>query len=238
MSLLHVIERTALNTSFTIAIIFLNGGSEPTIWALAKLSNLFNGIFPSVIVSDAYKGLVAASVAPNSRHLHCVWHIQKNVLTQFKKHITDAIPTLIQYLSGIWLYDKEKFVTAWTNDCQHIHNTVTFAAEGASCRLTFSFATFGGGVAARTDRGRRYATGKKSPVHKLQVGHLNLFQRQLQTLESDDMVWPLAHQAIAIMHVTEQSAGKMDVLPFQDIASDKERTTTRRQNKTKEFYKA
>lgn len=53
-------------------------------------------------------------------------------------------------------------------------------------------------------------------MEKLQVGHLDLFQKEFQTLESAYVEWSSAHQAIALMQVKELSAGKMPYLsnPF------------------------
>ncbi|BBM98273.1 hypothetical protein Mp_1g12150 [Marchantia polymorpha subsp. ruderalis] len=210
MPLLHVIGRTALNTSFTIAIIFLNGEEiGDYVWALDEFSNLFNGKLSSVIVSDADKGLAAAiaRVAPNFRHLLCVWHIEKNKIELFIE-ITD-IPMLTEYLGKTWLHDKEKFVAAWTNDCQHLRNTATSAVEGAHAAL------------------KRY----------LQVSTCDLYAKELQTLESAYVEWSSAQQAIALMQVKELNAGNMLSLsnPFLVIrkgrplgAKNKPKSSTKR----------
>lgn len=68
-----------------------------------------------------------------------VWRTQTQADFETKKtelfiEIVD-IPMLTEYLSGTWFHDKEKFVAAWTNDCQHLRNTVTFAVEGAHAAL-------------------------------------------------------------------------------------------------------
>ncbi|KAI9914493.1 hypothetical protein PsorP6_007145 [Peronosclerospora sorghi] len=144
-----VIGRTGLNTSFS--------------WALKKIENLFFGQqIPKVIVTDSDGALAAAiqEVAQHSRHLLCLWHIEKNVLANSKKHIVNGdehkkfmmswasvcraktsvqfemlkdtlftqlshVPAVIKYLTDTWLPHKEKFVSAWTNNCRHFGNTST-----------------------------------------------------------------------------------------------------------------
>ncbi|KAI9919179.1 hypothetical protein PsorP6_011351 [Peronosclerospora sorghi] len=96
MPLFHVIGRTVLNKSFFL------------LWALKKIENLcFGQQIPPVIVIDSDGALAAAiqEVDQHSRHLLCLWHIEKNVLANSKKHIVNG--------------DEHKdFMMSWASVCR------------------------------------------------------------------------------------------------------------------------
>ncbi|KAI9910240.1 hypothetical protein PsorP6_010721 [Peronosclerospora sorghi] len=62
-------------------------------WALKEIENLFFGQqIPPEIVTDSEGALADAiqEVAHHSRHLLCLWHIEKNVLANIKNHIVNG----------------------------------------------------------------------------------------------------------------------------------------------------
>ncbi|KAI1002704.1 hypothetical protein K3495_g5499 [Podosphaera aphanis] len=128
MPQLHVIGRTCLNTSFIIAFIFLSGEEiDDYFWAMVEIRNIYHVKYPSVIVSDAEKGLGIAigQVFPDSNHLLCIWHIEKNVLNQSKKYNQDE--------GG-----HEKFLKSWS--CV-LHARTIFEFEKAKLDLFSLLAT-------------------------------------------------------------------------------------------------
>jgi hypothetical protein len=90
MPLLNVVGLTPQNKSFFFCFIFLKEDTNPYyFWALQKISLLFDGVDrPKVIVTDCDLALMSAisSVFPNSANLLCLWHINKNVLANCRKH--------------------------------------------------------------------------------------------------------------------------------------------------------
>ncbi|KAI9917832.1 hypothetical protein PsorP6_012944 [Peronosclerospora sorghi] len=91
MPLFHVIGRTGLNTSFSVCFIFLSGEEIGDYkWALKEIENLFFGQQIPLVIGNYSDGALSAAiqeVAQHSRHLLCLWHIEKNVLDCSKKHI-------------------------------------------------------------------------------------------------------------------------------------------------------
>jgi len=104
MPMLHVIGMTSFNTSFTVAVAFLKEETEPYYrWALEQVANLYGTTKPLVITTDRELALMNAVdfTFPTSKHLLCVWHIQKNTLARCKKYFAS---------SGDW----DQFQKAWT----------------------------------------------------------------------------------------------------------------------------
>ena len=81
---------TPLNTNFYVAFCFLTKeGVEDYQWMLQQLRRLCDETDvpdPIVVVTDNEKSLIAAlpRVFPTTRHLLCLWHINKNVWTNCK----------------------------------------------------------------------------------------------------------------------------------------------------------
>ena len=109
MPLLSIVGRTGLNSTFYSCFAFLlKEEIEDYKWALTQVRGLFDGItMPEVIVTDRDPALVSAvaTIFPMAQHLLCLWHIEKNILTNCKK----------QFKSD----DKwQEFLQAWTALCR------------------------------------------------------------------------------------------------------------------------
>ncbi|XP_078176422.1 uncharacterized protein LOC144569822 [Carex rostrata] len=141
MSLLDIVGVSCFNTSFYAGCAFLkNEKEEDFIWAL----NMFKKVLPkdtqpSVIMSDRQQAFINAVnvVFPATTHLLCVWHIEKNLMTNCRKYFDNKEEYDI-FLS-IWnkglLPLKEKFIGAWTDKCLHLGNCASSRAEGAHAKL-------------------------------------------------------------------------------------------------------
>ncbi|KAL6547501.1 hypothetical protein OROMI_023222 [Orobanche minor] len=90
MPLLEIVGITSFNTSFHSCFVFLRGEVyEDYEWALRVFSDMLgDGVSPSVIVTDREMALMKAIevVFPNASNLLCVWHIEKNILSNCKPH--------------------------------------------------------------------------------------------------------------------------------------------------------
>lgn len=82
LPLFHAIGVDCFNNSFTVAVALLQDETyESYLWCLERLQFLFNDcLLPAVIVTDKDKALTKAieEVSPESHHLFCLWHIEKN----------------------------------------------------------------------------------------------------------------------------------------------------------------
>ncbi|KAI9916335.1 hypothetical protein PsorP6_017976 [Peronosclerospora sorghi] len=109
MPLFHVIGRTGLNTSFSVCFIFLSGEEIGDYkWALKENENLFfDQQIPPVIVTDSDGAPAAAiqEVSQHSRHLLCLWHIEKNVMANSKKDIVNGD-------------EHKEFMMLWASVCR------------------------------------------------------------------------------------------------------------------------
>lgn len=89
MPLCAVIGMTAHNSSFTVCYIFMKSESiMDYLWAISKMDELiFKEFKPKIILSDRDASLLHAirTQLPNTISLLCLWHIEKNVLTQVSK---------------------------------------------------------------------------------------------------------------------------------------------------------
>ncbi|XP_052620945.1 protein FAR-RED IMPAIRED RESPONSE 1-like [Lactuca sativa] len=89
MPLLDIIGVSCFNTSFYSGFVFLEREDEDSyIWALSVFKKTLENREPSVIMSDRELALMNAinMVFPNTTNLLCIWHIEKNVLANCKKH--------------------------------------------------------------------------------------------------------------------------------------------------------
>lgn len=90
LPLLIISGVTALNTSFYIAFGFiLHETADDYIWVLEQLKAVYRKLNlddPEVNVTDRDSGLILAShrVFTTTRHILCIWHIDKNVLANCK----------------------------------------------------------------------------------------------------------------------------------------------------------
>ncbi|KAI9922485.1 hypothetical protein PsorP6_001951 [Peronosclerospora sorghi] len=92
MPLLHAIGSTGLDTTFTVAFVFLSGESDADfLWALQHIASKVNGgieMFPRVIVTDAdgqLRSAIEEAFPGRVCHLYCIWHINNNVLAKEAK---------------------------------------------------------------------------------------------------------------------------------------------------------
>ena len=83
MSLLDIIGVTPVGKNFNVAVAFIrNASKEHYSWVLNNLKQIFDGsILPNCIVTDRELGLMKAldRIFPESCHLFCHFHINKNV---------------------------------------------------------------------------------------------------------------------------------------------------------------
>jgi hypothetical protein len=90
LPLLVISGVTALNTSFYIAFAFmLHETTTDYTWVLEQLKAVYRRLNlpdPEVNITDRDSGLILAShqVFPATRHILCIWHIDKNVLANCK----------------------------------------------------------------------------------------------------------------------------------------------------------
>jgi hypothetical protein len=93
MPLFHIAGVTRANKSFSVAFCFIAERTQTVYkWALESLLNIFksNNIpLPKVILTDCKQALITSLplFAPNSHHMLCTWHIQKNLVTNTTKTI-------------------------------------------------------------------------------------------------------------------------------------------------------
>ena len=121
MPLLHIVGRTPLNTTFSVAFCFMRGETEDDYtWALQCLRHTLGTNAPWVIVTDRDLGLMAAlnSVFPNTANLLCRWHVEKNILSYTKKHFQkqeDFDLFMKEWKLLINMNEEEKFDSEWSN---------------------------------------------------------------------------------------------------------------------------
>ncbi|XP_074346198.1 protein FAR-RED IMPAIRED RESPONSE 1-like [Apium graveolens] len=105
MPLLDVVGVSSFNGSFYSCFAFLRKEEENEyIWALKRFKKILDGIQPQIIVFDQEIVLLNAIkiVFPNTGHLLCIWHIEKNILAKCKRFFDDK--------EG-W----DTFLLTWTN---------------------------------------------------------------------------------------------------------------------------
>lgn len=86
--LLEIVGVTSTNLTFSVAFVYLEAEREDNYtWALSKLQSAMDDDYaPSVIVTDRELALMKAidKIFPKSKHLLCIWHINKNILAKCK----------------------------------------------------------------------------------------------------------------------------------------------------------
>lgn len=134
MKLLDIVGVTKLNSTFFVGFCLLAAEEKESFsWALRCLKEIYSGVIhtlgPLTVMTDRQLSLINAlqEVFPASRHLLCIWHVEKNILKNCKKYITaDNVhdPTLtaqekIRYSAEMWrifLSEWNKVVYAGTED--------------------------------------------------------------------------------------------------------------------------
>jgi MULE transposase domain len=88
MPLLDIIGILSFNTSFYSSFAFLKREREDYVWALKVFSKVLDEKQPCIIITDKEFALinVIKIIFPNCTHLFCVWHIEKNILTNYKRY--------------------------------------------------------------------------------------------------------------------------------------------------------
>jgi hypothetical protein len=114
MPLLHFVGLSNVGKSFSIAFCFLKSELKSDyIWALKAFSACFNKC-PDVFVNDYEMALINASyeVFPNTAHLLCIWHINKNVLKNcrlFFESVDEYNSFFNDWKDLIYLNDQSSF---------------------------------------------------------------------------------------------------------------------------------
>ena len=92
MPLLHIIGVSPSNSTFSVAFCFMqNEQEESYIWALKSFFSLLGSLpFTPVLCTDRDLALLGAIdvACPKYPHLLCIWHINKNVTSNTKRHFT------------------------------------------------------------------------------------------------------------------------------------------------------
>jgi hypothetical protein len=92
MPLLHIIGVSPSNSTFSVAFCFMQNEQEQSyIWALKSFFSFLDPLpFNPVLCTDRDLALLGAinAVCPNHPHLLCIWHINKNVTSNTKRHFT------------------------------------------------------------------------------------------------------------------------------------------------------
>ena len=124
MPLLDVVGMTSFNTTFFSCFAFLKSEEkEDYEWALTRVARLFDGIeTPNVIVTDRELVLTNAleTTFPDTQHLLCVWHVEKNVLSHFKRLFTEGEQWdefLQQWTTAVNSKTEEDFNVQWQVLC-------------------------------------------------------------------------------------------------------------------------
>lgn len=92
MPLLHCVGSASTNQTFSAAFCFLSGETQADyLWALSQIRDIYqpNNI-PSTIVTDCEIALMNAIdvTFPEANALLCQWHIEKNLVSNLKRHFS------------------------------------------------------------------------------------------------------------------------------------------------------
>ncbi|KAL6506563.1 hypothetical protein OROGR_024744 [Orobanche gracilis] len=120
MSLLEIFGITSFNTSFYSCSVFLRiKGCEDYRWALSVFGEMLgDGISPPIIVTDREMAFIKAIqvVFPSASNLLCVWHIEKNILSNCKPPFEEKEQWdefLIAWNKIVYSTTEEAFGRAW-----------------------------------------------------------------------------------------------------------------------------
>jgi hypothetical protein len=97
MPLLHIAGVTCANKTFSLAFCFLAKETQPYYkWVLDCLLNIFNSNnipLPGVVITNREQALInsLATSFPDAYHMLCMWHIEKNLVTNRAKYIKNKI---------------------------------------------------------------------------------------------------------------------------------------------------
>jgi hypothetical protein len=128
MPLLHIAGVTGANKTFSIAFCFIAEENQTYYsWALSSLLTIFqtNKIpLPQVVLTDWEQALInsLAELFPDSYHMLCTWHIQKNLVTNGAKTIKNKEPEakMIQHwLNLLQMADPSDFFASFNCFSSH-----------------------------------------------------------------------------------------------------------------------
>ncbi|WCJ38427.1 hypothetical protein M5689_019488 [Euphorbia peplus] len=106
MPLLEIVGTTPCQKNFLVAYVFLqNESAESYRWALQTLRGMFlKDKFPVAITSDRELGLIRPlqDVFPESQHLLCTWHINRDVVAHVIKRCKQTENFAASFKSGRW----------------------------------------------------------------------------------------------------------------------------------------
>ena len=92
-SLLNIVGVAPTNATFFFCFCFLSSETlDDYCWALGTFRRLLNANhLPAVMVTDREMALINAieQTIPNTKHLLCKWHFEKNILAKCRKHFSD-----------------------------------------------------------------------------------------------------------------------------------------------------
>ena len=97
LPLFNITGISSINRTFYCGGCFMKEDEASFTWIFQKLQLIYLGFEhpdPTTIVTDADPAIIPAlaTVFPNTHHLLCLWHIQKDVLAYIKKELhTQAI---------------------------------------------------------------------------------------------------------------------------------------------------
>ena len=121
MPLLDIVGVTSFNTSFYSCFVFMQKEEEDDyIRALTLFSRILGAdVHPLVIISDRELALMNAIniVFPRTANILCVWHIEKCIAVNCKKHITEEahwVAFISTWTALINSHDETTFNEAWS----------------------------------------------------------------------------------------------------------------------------
>ncbi|XP_062012413.1 uncharacterized protein LOC133728965 [Rosa rugosa] len=91
--LFEIVGVTSTEMTFNVAFVYILKETEDNYtWALSRLRTLLDHCTPSVFVTDRELALMnsISKIFPDSRHLLCKWHINRNVMKECKKKFATA----------------------------------------------------------------------------------------------------------------------------------------------------
>ena len=107
---LHFVGSTSINKPFSAAFCLMNDETQPTYeWALEEFQQIFQGCqpedSPKVFTTDSEQALISSinTVFPDSHHILCLWHINRNVETHLKTKASKI--------------DQTEFLKLWNKLC-------------------------------------------------------------------------------------------------------------------------
>ncbi|KAL4561763.1 hypothetical protein LXL04_033937 [Taraxacum kok-saghyz] len=224
MPLLDIIGVSCFNTSFYSGFAFLEREDEDSyIWALNTFKKILDNREPTVIMSDRELALMNAInvVFPSTINLLCIWHIEKNVLANCKKHFEHAeefdifmsswnnvaystTTTIFEHNWGEFelVYQAKKVVT------EYIKNTWLPWKEKFVSAWTENYLHFGNRVSSRAEG----AHAKLKLYLQVSTGGFQEVKEKICLAikhEFNEIKVKLASQRMHVLHICDGSNGSV-----------------------------